>query len=48
MYRLKKWREKAFSGIDAALKGRENDPVQAELNAAMRRIVELTMQNELL
>ena len=48
IYRLEKWREKAFSGIDAALKERESDPVQAELSAAMRRIGELTMQNELL
>jgi hypothetical protein len=48
IYRLKKWREKALSGIDSALKERENDPVQAELSAAMRRIGELTMQNELL
>jgi len=47
-YRLEKWREKALSGIDAALKERESDPVQAELSAAMRRIGELTMQNELL
>ena len=48
IYRLEKWREKALSGIDAALKERESDPVQAELSAAMRRIGELTMQNELL
>jgi len=48
IYRLEKWREKALSGIDSALKERENDLVQAELSAAMRRIGELTMQNELL
>ena len=48
IYRLDEWREKALSGIDSALKERENDPVQAELSAAMRRIGELTMQNELL
>ena len=48
IYRLEKWREKALSGIDAALKERDGDPVQAELGAAMRRIGELTMQNELL
>jgi hypothetical protein len=48
IYRLEKWREKALSGIDSALKERESDPVQAELSAAMRRIGELTMQNELL
>jgi hypothetical protein len=48
IYRLEKWRDKGLSGIDAALKEREGDPVQAELSAAMRRIGELTMQNELL
>jgi len=48
IYRLEKWRDKGLSGIDAALKEREGDPVQAELGAAMRRIGELTMQNELL
>lgn len=48
IYRLEKWREKALSGIDTALKEREGDPVQAELDAAMKRIGELTMQNELL
>ena len=48
IYRLEKWRDKGLSGIDAALKERETDPVQAKLSAAMRRIGELTMQNELL
>ena len=48
IYRLEKWRGKGLSGIDAALKERETDPIQAELSAAMRRIGELTMQNELL
>jgi len=48
IYRLEKWREKALAGIDTALKEREGDPVQAELDAAMQRIGELTMQNELL
>jgi len=48
IYRLEKWRDKALSGIDAGLKEREGDPVQAELDAAMKRIGELTMENELL
>jgi hypothetical protein len=48
IYRLEQWRDKGFAGIDAALKQRESDPVQAELGAAMKRIGELTMQNELL
>ena len=48
IYRLEKWRDKGLSGIDAGLKEREGDPVQAGLDAAMKRIGELTMQNELL
>jgi transposase len=48
IYRLEKWREKALSGIDAALKEREGDPLQAELDAAMKRVGALTMENELL
>ena len=48
IYRLEKRRDKGLSGIDAALREREMDPVQAELSAAMRRIEELTMPNELL
>ena len=39
---------KALSGIDSSLKERQGDPVQAELDQAMRRIGELTMENELL
>ena len=48
IYRLEQWREKALSGIDESLKQRQNDPLQSELNQAMRRIGELTMENELL
>lgn len=48
IYRLEKWREKALSGIDTALKEREGDPLKTELDAAKRHIGELTMQNELL
>ncbi len=48
IYRLEQWRDKGLSGIDAALKQRESDPLQGELDAAMKRIGELTMQNELL
>ena len=48
IYRLEQWREKALSGIDESLKKRQNDPDQVELNQAMRRIGELTMENELL
>lgn len=48
IYRLEQWRENALAGIDESLKRRQNDPGQAELNQAMRRIGELTMENELL
>ena len=37
-----------IGGIDASLKQRKGDPVQAELDSAMKRIGELTMQVELL
>ena len=47
-FRLEQWREKATGGIDASLKQRKGDPVQAELDSAMKRIGELTMQVELL
>lgn len=46
--RLDKWRDKALSGIDGSLKEREGDPIQGELDAAMKRIGELTMENELM
>ncbi len=48
VFRLERWREKAIGGIDAALKKRQGDPVKAELDSAMKRIGELTMQVELL
>lgn len=48
MFRLEAWREKALAGIDASLKERTGDPVKAELDTAMKRIGELTMENELL
>jgi len=48
IFRLGRWREKAIGGIDASLKQRKGDPVQAELDSAMKRIGELTMQVELL
>ena len=48
VYRLEKWRNKGLSGIDLGLKEREGDPLQAELDAAMKRLGELTMENELL
>ncbi len=48
IFRLEQWREKAIAGIDTSLKERKGDPVKAELDTAMKRIGELTMQVELL
>ena len=48
VYRLEGWRQKALSGIDASLRDREGTPEQAELDAALKRIGELSMENELL
>lgn len=48
MHRLQKWRDKALAGIDEALREREGDPLQGELDAAIKRVGELSMENELL
>jgi len=48
IYRLEEWHQKALQGIETALKAREGDPLTTELDAAMRRIGEITMENELL
>jgi hypothetical protein len=48
VYRLEAWREKSLSGMELSLKERKGDPLQADLDVAMRRIGELTMQVELL
>ncbi len=49
LFRLDEWRDKALAGIEGALKQRnDGDPMKAELNAALKRIGELTMENELL
>ncbi|MCP5117557.1 MAG: IS3 family transposase [bacterium] len=48
MFRLDEWRDKALAGIDASLKERGGDLVKVELDAALKRIGELTMENELL
>jgi transposase len=48
-YRLEQWRERGLAGLDAGLKDRaEDDPVQAGLGAAYKRLGELGMENELL
>jgi hypothetical protein len=48
VYRLERWRERALLGIDGALREREGEAVSEELAAAMRRVGELTMENEVL
>ena len=48
IYRLEEWRDKALSGIESGLREREGDPLKKELDAALKRIGEITMENELL
>ena len=49
VYRLERWRDKALASMDAGLKERaDDDPVQAGLDAAHKRVGELSMENELL
>jgi transposase len=48
VFKLEQWRRKAEAALDAALKEREADPAAGELAAAMQRIGELSMENELL
>ena len=45
-YRLEKWRDAALAGMEEALKARNGDPLKAELDHAMKRLGELTMENE--
>lgn len=48
IYRLEEWRDRALTGMAEGLKSRRGDPVQADLDTAMKRIGELAMENELL
>ena len=48
IFKLEQWRRKAEAALEGALKEREADPAAGELAAAMRRIGELSMENELL
>jgi transposase len=48
VYKLERWCAKAEAGLEGALKEREVDTADGELAAAMRRIGELSMENELL
>jgi len=47
-FRLEQWRRKAEAGLEGALREREADPAGGQLAAALRRIGELSMENELL
>ena len=48
IFKLEQWREKADAALDGALKEREADAASIELDAAMKRIGELSMEVELL
>ena len=48
VYKLERWLEKAEAALEGALKEREFDNGSAELAAALQRIGELSMENELL
>ena len=48
VYKLELWREKALGGIGTALKEREGDPLKDDLDRAMKKIGELSMEVELL
>jgi transposase len=48
VFKLAQWRQKAEAALEGALKEREADPAEGQLAAAMQRIGELSMANELL
>ena len=48
VFKLEQWRQRAEAAFEGALKEREADPTDGQLAAAMRRIGELSMENELL
>jgi len=49
IYRLEAWREAALAGVNGALKSRKGaSKTSVELDAALKRVGELTMENELL
>jgi hypothetical protein len=47
-YRLEQWRDRALTGIDASLRERGETPETVALDAAMKRIGEISMEVELL
>ena len=48
VFTLGQWRQRAEAGLEGALKEREADPAAGQLAAALQRIGELTMENDLL
>ncbi len=48
IYKLAQWRQKADAALEGALKEREGDAATGELAAALQRVGELSMENELL
>jgi transposase len=48
LFKLEQWRQKAEAALESALRERETDPADSQLAAAMQRIGELSMENELL
>ena len=48
LFKLEQWRQKAEVALEGALKERESDPAEGQLAAAMQRIGELSMENEML
>ena len=48
LFKLEQWRQKAEAALEGALKEREAGPAEGQLAAAMQRIGELSMENELL
>jgi hypothetical protein len=48
IFKLEQWRQKAEGALDRALKEREADPADGQLAAALQRVGELSMENELL
>lgn len=48
IYRLEQWRERALAALDSGLRERGDDPLTRQLDAAVHRIGELTMEIEIL
>jgi transposase len=48
IFTLEKWREEGLAGLEAALKRRESAQEKIQLDEAMKRVGELTMEVELL